>query len=1716
MKKELEVFLQIFLLVSMTVAFSYIVNETFAPVSAQETPSTSNDLFSQFKQEFPTLSDEQIRQAMDQFSTPADMRNALTNMDSDIGTATQNGDVSQGLLDLITWFNRLLPQFPQIDGSSALQGLMDGSGGGVRVCPLTKENAKCQNIIAKDCANRCSVDCLPQDVSKNPLPDDSDCALGTCYDGKEGTCEANSPKVDCPTGNDVEWYKAGDSPLDNLCRKGCCLLAGQMKFATQKECENLINSTGLVVGEEGVGFFSDINTEIGCMTAIAPVKVGACTLPSTDNPGKNDCQFLTDKECEEKTGAFHESYLCSNPDLNTTCTQQNFTKCVEGKDEVYWFDSCGNRENIYDGDRTKSWNNGYALAKTESCRVGDSLNPISNQANCGNCNRLLGTYCGNETTTPIAQELNDNPDGGVVCRDMGCYEKDIFGNEQRAREHGESWCAYDSSIGMPGNDNGNPMGLINLIPKNPLSNLLGGARATDTPGSKHFKFVCQNGEIIASGCEDYRTEVCLEHRTPKVNNSFDLFGGVLGKTYSTASCIMNRAQECFGYNPNQQEGRIVGMAKEKAGLIMQLVLTMTCGQDPACFVKTVDLTDGSKDTFKFSVCLPRVPLGSYTNAPLQQGSSGQSNNPLNIPQLGQSGQGGTTTCSMGTNTCTSVWVKVEDFPLSGAFGGTHWECKANCKCVDKEKTQNLDDVKQSTDFVREMNDLCTSLGDCGYHANYVGAMPSSQGFNLKVSVCGVDDNNCGNGMGSMSDLMSGFGIGILSGANPHPEDANPTDGEYIESTGYADAAGKSKSGFFGSLITPGSELGDVVNRVFQQVAGASQANRVPNVNNNIPISNAAGNGAAGAIPGAIASAVHGANGATGSGLGALVHSGAETQLYVVRFSQPIGRPLTFVATDGTRIDLPADLTEISVDRPEIAQEMYNWAGSEAEVGSLPNNALPFDAHVPYAYGPNVAGSNPTTGGIPSSEIPGAGASGEPINIPGTGVEPGSSVEVVYGGGYNSNPAGSSEIFDTSVHRVMMDTTTVDGSQVANELGTTESAAMSEPAAEAGAGATEAGAGGAAGAEGAGATEGAAGALETGWNNIVAATIGNPVAFAGGIVGGIALSMATGFLINALGIGGGMSPVTTFGLTFAAGVVGAASSYAGIMYLLHDGMLVPSPWQIALIVAVVLVIGLEKLSGVGEMKKVEVKFECKPWSAPQGGDCEKCGEDKLSDGQTKFPCSKYSCETLGQNCVFVADSETSSGGKCISSSLGDTSAPQLVATRDEALSPGFKYDGFVANSGFSVKKDGVECLDSFERITFGFNISEYGSCRISAASPTALRSQVQTGANADSSTKIFDLMKEIPDGFMKEHKVEFNSRDLTNLGYTGTLSSEQRNDIVLYIACQDYLKTDNGESPFEIKLCVSPKDLTATQFLDPSARERLAPYIADRTTLNVNVGERSECRWAKTDMAYEQMTNTFDGECKRAATGNYVCTTEIPLDAGSNNICVKCLDHPEWASGDNEARRNPNVECWRTTIDRSQSPLTITSISPGNGEVLRRGVNPAEVSVAVETAGGVDGTATCSYAVDAPTWIQFATTGSSSHSQTLTQITGSSTGTRHIIGIQCADEAGNNATGSSTFVVQIDITPPNVLSLIFGRLNSVGVVTNEKATCAYITKVLTGRQSECDFTVEDAETIAEVHLMDSNDGGITHWTGMLSGSFYIKCEDDFHNIQTDCNRQGTIS
>ncbi|MBI2631933.1 hypothetical protein HYW75_02940 [Candidatus Pacearchaeota archaeon] len=523
-----EVILQIALLIGVTFAFSFMINEAF---------KSQNIDYQIIKKEEKRIESNKVLLNALKF-----IRSFIFN-EKGLVSALENSDLQQG----------------------------------AQTCLKTKDNKICQSFPASECEEKCDGKCLPTTIDKV-----AQCKVGTCYNTNEGICSVGAPRAKCEEGGG-KWF---DDPYGNVqqCKQGCCVLGEGAYFGTEKQCEKDSSALGLKKD-----FRPEITTEIGCLALAKTQEEGACVF---EQEFENTCRFTTKTNClQNYKGKFYSGLLCSNKELKTNCKQQATAKCAEGKDEIYWFDSCGNRENIYDSNKLKSYNGGKVLGKDESCSLGTDKNLLANQKSCGNCDYLLGSKCEKKTTS---EKLSDSA-FDFVCKDLSCID-----SEGKKKAHGESWCAYQGSIGTD-------KGADSLL------------RSTDIAGSRQFRKVCIDGSINTEPCADFRNEICVEAKTPLPG----------GGTFSSAACRINRWQQCIEYNSEvKSKDKSLRAGEEKKR-------DDKCTKNPDCFVKEVNI---NRKGFKFNICAPKYPPGFDLTS-------------------SDSGFGGEAICSLATQKCTVIYVK---------------------------------------------------------------------------------------------------------------------------------------------------------------------------------------------------------------------------------------------------------------------------------------------------------------------------------------------------------------------------------------------------------------------------------------------------------------------------------------------------------------------------------------------------------------------------------------------------------------------------------------------------------------------------------------------------------------------------------------------------------------------------------------------------------------------------------------------------------------------------------------------------------------------------------------------------------------------------------------------------------------------------------------------------------------------------------------------------
>ena len=373
----------------------------------------------------------------------------------------------------------------------------------ISVIPITAQEIQptvcCQETNQGDfCSYTESNNCKPGSLqAPTSCSFTSFCSPGTCIDEESGLCYSGMGKAQCEgaftddSGNPTSKF-ISENNLDVIpeCKIGCCIIGTQSQLLTKNRCTSEAQNYGL-----SPQFLEDIQDEQACID-LSRSSVKGCCVQEDGTP-----EYTTKANCNVQTipnkQGFYEGKFCSDLTFtNPICTTKARTGCLNNEDHVYWFDSCGNQEEV----KTK-------------------------------CSYLDGTLCGdldndNEFTCE-SLHCSSSPNKDQLSVNLPDYQnqgtQEIKINDIK---HGESWCIYDTQ----GQDD----------------DLSG---TTDPPGSRYYRSICISGQEITEPCEDFRKEYCIDASIDR--DSGNIFTGssndncVGSNCYTEAACVENRGQSCI-------------------------------------------------------------------------------------------------------------------------------------------------------------------------------------------------------------------------------------------------------------------------------------------------------------------------------------------------------------------------------------------------------------------------------------------------------------------------------------------------------------------------------------------------------------------------------------------------------------------------------------------------------------------------------------------------------------------------------------------------------------------------------------------------------------------------------------------------------------------------------------------------------------------------------------------------------------------------------------------------------------------------------------------------------------------------------------------------------------------------------------------------------------------------------------------------------------------
>jgi hypothetical protein len=515
----------------------------------------------------------------------------------------------------------------------------------------TTYGARCQNVLMDEVDTNYRYD-------RTSCASTSYCSEGTCVNTLTGEC-LTGPQATCDPSQGGFFYS---QPKDEVaqCRIGCCLLGDGAALVEQVRCDTLGTDYNLVAT-----FRSDIQDELTCLAMASPEAKGACVFETERG---RDCKATTRGECQESAGEFHEGFLCSAPELGTICTRIRKTTCVEGKNEVYFIDSCGNIANIYDANKVDDIAYWSYIPGVEGVEVdvGDGEGNAGS-ATYGYCNYLQGSTCrrydrGIDSNLPRY--------GDYICRDLSCKASaPLTGGKYR--EHGEEWCSE------------------------PIENF-----ENAKPGQLSYLLYCYDGEVYYELCDSFRNKLCFQDEET-----------------GAADCVVNDWMRCIEQE-NTKDCEEVGDCKVVTGAS---ILRTAYGTEK--LIKDSDTGD-----MVVGVCIPKYTPGFKFWDPKGTILSTPDETPLSICEFSSVTCFVPYTQEVVYITKWRAGASDECVELcKSTEGWSKAKCYEACTpvCLEKYLESKNADAKINANWAESWQNLCVSLGDCGVSGNYLG----KEGYN---------------------------------------------------------------------------------------------------------------------------------------------------------------------------------------------------------------------------------------------------------------------------------------------------------------------------------------------------------------------------------------------------------------------------------------------------------------------------------------------------------------------------------------------------------------------------------------------------------------------------------------------------------------------------------------------------------------------------------------------------------------------------------------------------------------------------------------------------------------------------------------------------------------------------------------------------------------------------------------------------------------------------
>ncbi|HTZ41587.1 MAG TPA: hypothetical protein VMC07_00035 [Candidatus Omnitrophota bacterium] len=538
-------------------------------------------------------------------------------------------------------------------------------------CEKTLNGGTCLDAID---SSYCSTANNP--ATGNPFRvDDTGCSstlycsnTGTCVNNVDGTCMTSTQSA-CDTSLGG-YYDARPITEVDGCKLGCCLIGDGWSLVGKVTCDATKSKSPGV----DVEFHAEITDAATCAAASGPTSVGACVSQG------GACTITSKSQCANPIN-FHSGLLCTAPQLGTTCTRIQNTTCVQGKNEVYFTDSCGNIANVYNATLYSDddyWTYIKDPSSSSICGYGSAN---INNPDCGNCNYGAGSTCG------TAQGTGVNPTiGNYVCRDLNCNYKG------QTIPHGSTWCSE---------------------PISDFENAL--------PGQLSYRLSCFNGEVQSELCGNDRSSLCN-----------DTGKDALGR--NQAVCTTNTWQLCSGINSTKDCLNPLMNCKILSGVSYE---NASAGN-----ILMNDNQAGGTGGMIQAACVPKYPPGFDFWEPDTKVNLG---NNMQLSPSDVCGRANAAALAGYHGTVAyNTWFAIDGNCFAQCVDACKNNidpsaCQELCfngvslngqqqKCAPSDAFSNVDQsiltplnlVSIKSDWATARETLANALGDCGVKANYIG------------------------------------------------------------------------------------------------------------------------------------------------------------------------------------------------------------------------------------------------------------------------------------------------------------------------------------------------------------------------------------------------------------------------------------------------------------------------------------------------------------------------------------------------------------------------------------------------------------------------------------------------------------------------------------------------------------------------------------------------------------------------------------------------------------------------------------------------------------------------------------------------------------------------------------------------------------------------------------------------------------------------------------